>query len=292
MAIATLIAAGRLDDRMVKQALLRLEHAGIGASFTGWIDEGDAADIEYEGDAVVARTALEQVDGADVVVHQPGPREKKLFVADMDSTMIGVECIDELADFAGFKEQVAEVTERAMQGELDFRAALAQRVAVLKGLEAGAIDRCREERVFPNPGARTLVRTMRARGAMTLLVTGGFTAFADPVARDIGFERVLANRLAIADGKLIGLTEGAIVDSAAKLEALQSTRDELGLAADQTLAIGDGANDIPMIEEAGLGVGYRPKPKLAEAADVQLINADLTALLWAQGIPRREWVED
>ena len=177
-----------------------------------------------------------------------------------------------------------------MQGELDFAAALRERVALLRGLGVRAIDRCLAERVRANPGAKTLVRTMRARGCATLLVSGGFTAFAEPVAADIGFEHVQANRLATDAGVLAGTVEGPIVDSAAKKAALIALRDSLGFEPGDVLAIGDGANDRPMIEEAGLGVAYRAKPVLAEAADARLDHNGLDALLWAQGIIRAEWV--
>ena len=205
--------------------------------------------------------------------------------------MIGQECIDELADYAGFKAEVAEITERAMQGELDFASALEERVALLKGLEETVIHQCLAERIRPNPGAATLVRTMRQRGAETILVSGGFTAFVAPIAEQIGFDRYEANVLGVRDGKLTGLTEGRIVDSRVKHDMLVEARDRLGLPVEATLAIGDGANDIPMVAEAGLGVAYRAKPALASAADARLDHHGLDALLWAQGIPRREWIE-
>jgi phosphoserine phosphatase len=230
--------------------------------------------------------------GVDLIVQLADQRDKGALVADMDSTIIGQECIDELADYAGIKPQIAAITERAMQGELDFAAALRERVALLAGLDETEIGRCLSERVRPNPGAATLVRTMRARGAACLLVSGGFRSFADPVARQVGFDRVRANRLGIGDGKLDGSVEGAIVDAEAKRAALIDLREELGLAAHQVLAVGDGANDRLMIEEAGLGIAYRAKPALAEVADARLDHHGLDALLWAQGIPRREWISD
>jgi phosphoserine phosphatase len=180
----------------------------------GWVEAGSAADVESDAPLAILRAACADWAGVDVVVHRPGPREKRLLVADMDSTMIGQECIDELADYAGIKPQIAAITERAMQGELDFAAALRARVALLAGLDEGAIALCLAERVRPNPGAATLVRTMRARGSTTLLVSGGFTAFARPVAEMLGFERVEANVLAVEDGHLSGSVEGRIVDGA------------------------------------------------------------------------------
>ncbi len=255
-----------------------------------WIDEGDAADIETDADRVAIRAAYEGWEDVDIIAHSPGPREKRLLVADMDSTMIGQECIDELADYAGVKQQVAAITERAMHGELDFAGALHERVALLRGLDESVIAQCLAERIRPNQGAETLVRTMQARGAMTILVSGGFTAFVAPMARKIGFERFEANVLAVHGGKLLGEVVGHIVDSRAKHDVLVEARDRLGLPAEETLAIGDGANDIAMVEEAGLGIAYRAKPALAAVADARLDHHALDVLLWAQGIPRSEWI--
>ena len=290
MRIATLIAAGRLDDRLVDRALGLLREADAKARFGCWIDEGDAADLHFDGEIAAARWALEALPEVDVVVQPAEPRFRRLLVADMDSTVIGQECIDELADFAGLKREVADITERAMQGKLDFKAALRERVALLSGLEEDAIARCLAERVVPNPGAATLVRTMRVGGARSLLISGGFLSFAEPVGRMIGFDRVRANRLLFDGKQLSGKVDDPIVDAKAKVEALIETRDELGLGRADVLAIGDGANDRQMIEEAGLGVAFRAKPALAEVADARLEHHGLDALLWAQGIRKREWV--
>jgi phosphoserine phosphatase len=287
LTIATLIAAGRLDERLLEAALGRLP----GARLAQWIERGSAADIEVDDGRTAVRAAYEGWEGVDVIAHPPGPREKKLLVADMDSTMIGQECIDELADYAGVKEQVAAITEQAMQGALDFAGALRERVLLLEGLDERVIEQCLAERIRPNPGAVTLVQTMRARGAQTVIVSGGFTAFVAPVAERIGFDRYEANVLGTRNGRLSGVTEGRVVDSRAKLGALSEARDRLGLSVDQTMAIGDGANDIPMIEEAGLGIAYRAKPALAAVSDARLDHHGLDALLWAQGIPRSEWIE-
>ena len=290
MGIATLIAAGRLDDRLVDRALGLLREIDSTAEFAAWIDEGDAADLRFSTDIKAVRWALEELPGVDLIAQPEAAREKRLLVADMDSTIIGQECIDELADYAGLKPQIAAITERAMQGELDFAAALRERVALLAGLEVSQIDRCLAERVRPNPGAATLVRTMRQRGAACLLISGGFLSFAEPVAEQVGFDRVRANRLGMANGVLDGSVDGPIVDAMGKRSALIETRDELGLGPTDVLAIGDGANDRPMIQEAGLGVAYRAKPALAEVADAKLDFNGLDALLWGQGIARREWV--
>ena len=290
MAIATLIAAGRLDDRLIDRALGLLREVDPGARFAEWIDDGDAADLAFAGDLASARWALDPLEDIDVVVQGDEPRFRRLLVADMDSTIIGQECIDELADFAGLKPRIARITELAMQGELDFPSALRERVGLLAGLEETMIDRCLAERVRPNPGAATLVRTMRLGGASCLLVSGGFTSFAEPVAAMVGFDRVRANRLAIDRGRLAGSVDGEIVDAHAKRSALVEARRELGLDKNDVIAVGDGANDKLMIEEAGLGVAYRAKPALAEVADGRLDHHGLDALLWAQGIRKKEWV--
>ena len=181
MGIATLIAAGRLDDRLIERALGLLREFDPAAAFLGWVDEGDAADLSFNGKAKEARWALDGFEGVDIVVQPDEPRWKKLLVSDMDSTIIGQECIDELADFAGLKDKVARITERAMQGELDFQSALRERVRLLAGLDQSALSRCLDERVEITAGAETLVQTMRAGGASCLLVSGGFLSFANPI---------------------------------------------------------------------------------------------------------------
>jgi len=286
----TLIAAGRLDDRLIDRALGLLREVDPEAAFWHWIDEGDAADLRFTGELASARWALSALEDADVVVQEEEPRFRKLLVADMDSTMIGQECIDELADFVGLKREVAEITERAMQGKLDFKAALRERVALLSGLEEDAIARCLAERVVPNPGSATLVRTMRVGGAQTLLISGGFLSFAEPVGKMIGFDRVKANRLLFDGSQLNGKVGDPIVDAETKRASLIEAREQLGLRPEQIMAIGDGANDKLMVQEAGLGVAYRAKPALAEVADARLDHHGLDALLWAQGIRKKEWV--
>jgi phosphoserine phosphatase len=289
MGLATLIAAGRLDDRIIDRALGLLSELDPKARFLAWIDEGDAADLAYSGDARAARWALDALDGVDLVVQPAEPRWKRLFVADMDSTIIGQECIDELADYVGLKDRVARITERAMQGELDFPSALRERVRLLAGLDQRELARCLDERVHLTAGAETLVQTMRAGGASCLLVSGGFLSFAEPVARRTGFDRVKANRLVFAGGKLSGEVGAPIVDALAKRDALIEAREELGLVRADVLAVGDGANDKMMIEEAGLGIAFRAKPALADVADAELRHHGLDALLWVQGVRRRDW---
>ncbi|GAA0727619.1 phosphoserine phosphatase SerB [Sphingomonas japonica] len=293
MFIATLIASERLSAGDISEASDRLIRAGLRVERSHWIDEGIAADIAFNGDPLAARGALERsLAATDIVVQPAEGRRKQLLVADMDSTMITVECIDELADYAGIKPQIADVTERAMRGELDFADALDARVALLKGLDEGAIARCLEERVEIMPGAELLVRTMRGWGATTILVSGGFTRFAEPVADRIGFERVLANRLLIEDGVLTGKVEKPIVDSSTKQATLEAAIGHLDIDDHLSMAVGDGANDLAMIRRAGLGVAYHAKPIVAQAAGARIDHGDLSALLYAQGVPRSGWVAD
>jgi phosphoserine phosphatase len=289
MGIATLIAAGRLDDRLVDRALGLLRELDPSAAFLHWIDEGDAADLCFSGNARDARWALDGIEGADIVVQPDEPRWKRLLVADMDSTIIGQECIDELADYAGLKDKVARITERAMQGELDFPGALRERVRLLAGLDERELRRCLDERVRVTAGAETLVQTMRAGGASCLLVSGGFLSFAEPIASAVGFDRIKANRLIFTGGKLSGEVGDPIVDAMSKRDSLIEAREQLGLNRDDVLAIGDGANDKLMIEEAGLGIAFRAKPALVEVADAELRHHGLDALLWVQGVRRRDW---
>jgi phosphoserine phosphatase len=288
MFIATLIAKERLSVGDISAAVDALG----GVQGSQWVQEGRALDLLLGDEAGDARTALEGMfAGIDVVVQPRAGRRKRLLVADMDSTMIGQECIDELADFIGRKAEVAAVTGAAMRGELDFAEALDARVALLKGLEDSAIDRCREERVRMTPGARTLVRTMAAHGAHGLLVSGGFTRFAGPVAAEIGFAEVRANVLGVEGEKLTGLVAKPIIDAEAKKSALLEAAAERGIPLAETMAVGDGANDIPMVRCAGLGVAYHAKPALAAAAGARIEANDLTALLFAQGYKRSDWVE-
>ena len=224
-----------------------------------------------------------------MVVQPTAARRKALIVADMDSTMITVECIDELADYAGIKAEVAAVTEAAMRGELDFEGALDARVALLAGLSESVVAQCLAERVRIMPGAKALVRTMRANGAEAVLVSGGFTRFAEPVAAEIGFTRAIANVLLIEDGRLNGKVAKPIVGSATKAETLLAAIDRRGIDPALSLAVGDGANDLAMIQRAGLGVAYHAKPIVAAAAGARIDHGDLSALLYAQGYKRADW---
>ncbi len=287
-----MIAARRLNENALDRVGQILSQAGCEPVGWRWIDEGDAADVEFRQGLPDAREALRgAIDGCDIIAQAAIGREKAILISDMDSTMIGQECIDELADLAGVGPEVAAVTERAMRGEIDFVGALNDRLALLAGLPVEKVAECLATRIHDTPGAQTLVRTLRARGALTVLVSGGFRRFADPVAQRLGFERVHCNVLGSENGKLTGKVEGPIVDGAAKLAALEQACVARSVDRSAVLAIGDGANDLPMIEAAGLGVAYYAKPVVAAAAAAAIANNDLTALLWAQGIARAHWVE-
>jgi phosphoserine phosphatase len=289
MFIATLIAKERLSRGDISAAA----DAVGGAAGLEWVEPERACDLLLGPAPGGARTALEGLlPGVDVVVQPREGRRRRLLVADMDSTMITVECIDELADYAGMKAEVAAVTERAMRGELDFEGALDARVALLKGLDAVMIDRCHEERVRLTPGARTLVRTMRARGAYCLLVSGGFSLFAGRVAAAIGFDAVRSNDLHVADGLITGTVGRPILGAEGKRLTLLETAEARGIPLAEALAVGDGANDIPMLKAAGLGIAYHAKPAAAAAADARIESNDLGAILFAQGYKMSEWAAD
>ncbi len=240
--------------------------------------------------AVVAQLRGVVNAAVDVVVQLAPNRRKKLFLADMDSTMIGQECIDELAAFVGLKEHVAAITERAMRGEIAFEPALRERVALLKGLPVNVVDEVIEKHITLTPGGRTLVQTMRKHGVYTALVSGGFTLFTDRIAKMIGFDETRANTLTLADDKLAGAVNEPIFGRETKRATLIELRRRLGLGGGDTMATGDGANDLDMIAEAGLGVAYHAKPKVAEAAAARIDHGDLTALLYLQGYKVEEFV--
>jgi phosphoserine phosphatase len=256
---------------------------------------GVAADLLFHGEGAAAReTRLRQAlaeQPIDIVVQPNRHRRKRLFLADMDSTMIGQECIDELADFVGLKREVSEITERAMRGEIAFEPALRERVALLKGLPLDVVDRIMAERITATPGARTLVQTMRAHGAYTCLVSGGFTLFTRPVGAMLGFDENRANRLLLNGDTLSGRVEEPILGREAKLATLCELRNRFGLEHQDVLAVGDGANDLAMLGEAGMGVAYHAKPAVAAAAHARIDHGDLTALLYLQGFSSAEFVE-
>lgn len=291
MPIATVIASDRLASGQISTACDYLQEAGLTIGGKDWIDAEYAADIIFTGDIALAKNALSpMLDEIDLVVQSSENRTKKLLISDMDSTMITVECIDELADYAGIKDQIAAVTEAAMRGELDFEEALRGRVALLKGLHEDNISQCLKERVRMSAGAKTLVQTMAARGAKCVLVSGGFTQFASSVANQLGFHEYHANILDINDHHMSGNIKGAIVDAQRKREILENIISQNNWTAAQSLAVGDGANDIPMIEASGLGAAYKAKPAAENAADMIIRHSDLTALLYAQGVKRSDWI--
>jgi phosphoserine phosphatase len=295
MPIATLIAADAVESGMISEICDRLQMAACVPGASAWLDPARAVDIGFDGSIMAARDALRDLeDRFDIAVQSRENRRKMLLVSDMDSTMITVECIDELADYAGIKPEIAAITERAMAGELYFAEALKARVALLAGLSEDVIGQCLAERVRPMPGAQTLVGTMSAWGAHRVLVSGGFTSFTGPVAAMIGFAETHANMLEIKDGRLTGKLIGEIVDAAEKRAVLLGAAALHGCGLDQVMAVGDGANDLPMIAEAakggGLGVGFHPRPLLADAASFSIRHNDLSALLFVQGILRSQWV--
>lgn len=257
-------------------------------------DFGGGVIVEIQTFAETALVLADALDahfpGCDRLIASGEIKIPKLFVSDMDSTMIQQECIDELADYAGLKDRVADITERAMQGEIDFADALHERVGLLKGLDEAVIATCLEQRIDMMPGARTLVQTLRAKGCRTVLVTGGFHHFADPIATQLGFEKVVGNQLDVDDNKLTGGLAGPIVDSAVKRKLLE---DEQGAmrAGSPSLATGDGANDIPMLKAANYGFAYHAKPAARDAANGRVDHGDLTTVLRLLGIPEGEWAK-
>ncbi|MBX7527091.1 phosphoserine phosphatase SerB [Qipengyuania vesicularis] len=292
MLIARLIADSQGLETRLDTASKALGEAGMPVAEAAMLDFcGDVLEISLpHGDRLRAAGILAEHFGEiDLLVADHAIEVPRLFVSDMDSTMIGQECIDELADFAGIKDRVADITERAMRGELEFESALRERVGLLDGLGERAIDNCLAERIAPVPGARTLVQTLKSRGCRTVLVTGGFHHFADRVAEDLGFDRVVGNRLAVANGHLTGQLAGPVSDASTKLATLEDERTKLGEGA-RVLATGDGANDIPMIEAADYGIAYRAKPKARDAANGRITSENLTVILKLLGIPEAEWV--
>ena len=232
-----------------------------------------------------------QTLGIDLVVQPAAGRRKRMLLADMDSTMIGQECIDELADVAGVGERVKDITARAMNGELDFPSALRERVGLLRGLDVSAIDRVLRERITYTPGGRVLIATMKAAGGYAALVSGGFTAFTAPVAAALGFDEHHANTLLIEGGRLTGVPGEPILGREAKVAALHAITARLGIGAEEVLAVGDGANDLGMLKLAGAGVALHAKPSVAAECDIRINHGDLTALLYIQGYARDEFAD-
>jgi phosphoserine phosphatase len=294
--VATLIAnlsEPAVTDEIVAQAAQALGQETEQAVLA----RGIAADLVISGsqDVKAVEAALRHaLDGQpiDIVVQPSAHRRKRLFLADMDSTMIGQECIDELADYVGLKSEVSEITERAMRGEIAFEPALRERVALLKNLPVSVVKEIIEKRITLTPGGTALVRTMRANGAYTCLVSGGFTLFTGPIGAMIGFHEDRSNRLILNGDKLAGLVEEPILGREAKLATLIELRTRFGLTTQETMAVGDGANDLAMLGEAGLGIAFRAKPAVAAAAHARLDHADLTALLYVQGYQAGDIVQE
>ncbi len=292
MLIARLIADPATLSASLDAATVAIEREGMRVAMAQLLDFcGNVLQIALpEGNAAGLRAVLdEHFRPSDLLVSDAEIALPQLFVSDMDSTMIQAECIDELADFAGIKPQIAAITERAMQGELDFESALRERVLLLRDLSESAIEDCLASRIEPMPGARVLVATLKSKGCRTVLVTGGFHQFADPIAELLGFDRVVANRLAVAEGVLTGGLVGSITDSGVKKAVLLEESAELGAGA-ISLATGDGANDIPLLDAATYGIAFRAKPKARAAADGWIDRGDLTAVLELLGVPEGDWV--
>jgi len=291
--VATLVsdpARPAVDEAVIARARAVLPETTVDP-----LDVGVAADLFFAGQAAEAATSEARLRGAlaglpvDVFVQRAGGRRKRLLLADMDSTLIGQECIDELAAELGLKERIAAITERAMRGEIAFEPALRERVALLAGLDAAVVDKVWRERIHLTAGGRTLAATMRANGAYTAVVSGGFTVFTTKVAAALGFDEHRANTLVVQAGKLAGRVIEPILGQDAKRERLTTLAREHGLALADTLAVGDGANDLAMIREAGLGVAFHAKPAVAAEADARVEHGDLTALLYFQGYRRAEF---
>jgi phosphoserine phosphatase len=290
--VATLISHSA--QRRLSPQLANMASQAVGASSVRWLAEEIACDLILPhgvpiDEAQAALRAALASEPIDIVVQEEKGREKKILLADMDSTMIDQECIDELADEIGVKEHVAAITARSMNGEIAFEPALRERVALLKGLDAAVIDRIITGRLTLASGGKTLVATMRAKGAYTALVSGGFDVFTSRIAALLGFDENRANRLIELDGHLTGKVAEPILGRAAKAEALLDIATRLGLAAEDAIAVGDGANDLDMIKLAGTGVALHAKPAVAAEAKVRIDYADLTALLYLQGYSQTEF---
>lgn len=279
----------RLTQAFVDSMAAHLVAQGLKISRSQWLKEGQVFDI-YIDNSIPSPSSLNvSISGilvekpVDYIIQPVEYRRKKLLISDMDSTMITVECIDELADFVGKKSEVAQITERAMNGELNFEAALTERVALLKGLPEATLQQCYDERVTMMPGAKELVQTMRDNSAYCVLVSGGFTFFTSRVREVLGFHEDHSNQLEVQDGLLTGRVILPILGKEAKLATLQATCAKLGISTNDVLAVGDGANDLPMLLAAGMGVAYHAKPSVQVQAQHRITHCDLGALIYSQG---------
>ena len=284
-----------LDDSTVSTVRAALSALGADTQGPNWLSPGEAADLEFSSATLTAKAAeaaVREVLGdapMDVIAQYADRRQKKLLIADMDSTIVTGETLDELAEFAGLGDAIAAITRRAMQGELDFAEALRERVAMLKDLDESYLAKTMDG-VTLNPGAETLIATMRANGAVTALISGGFSYFTDRVRQQVGFDTSLGNRLDIQDGKLTGRAIPPIVDKDIKYEMLVDMAQQQSLGMADTMTIGDGANDVPMLAAAGTGVAYHAHPVARKAARARLDVADLSGALFVQGYHRDEFV--
>jgi phosphoserine phosphatase len=294
--IATLIA--KPQSMSIDADLVRDVSTAILGLKTKWLSENEAVDISLHGDALdvdqvdYTQSMLRSVIDSrpiDIAVQAPDNRRKKLLVADMDSTMIEQECIDELADMAGVKDHVSAITRRAMNGEIAFEPALRERVALLKNLPVSIIQKVISERITLMPGGKALIATMQNSGAYCALVSGGFTSFTGPVAAMLGFDANHANILETQNGLLTGTVAEPILGMQAKVQALEFYCTKLGISLGETIAVGDGANDLGMIKRAGTGVALHAKPSVAAEAKIRIDHADLCALLFLQGYTRAEF---
>lgn len=291
--VATLVA--NPSNPVLTPSLAEKAADAVNASGLYWLADGIACDIALRdgSDLGAAEAAIRAVIGGepvDLAIQEAETRRKKLLIADMDSTMIGQECIDELAAEVGLKDKVAAITARAMNGEIAFEPALRERVALLKGLPVSVIDEVIEKRITLTPGGRELIATMKAKGYYTALVSGGFTVFTSRIAAMLGFDENRANLLLDADGELTGAVAEPILGKQAKVDALTEISERLGISPDEAMAVGDGANDLGMLHLSGAGVALHAKPAVAAEAKIRIDHGDLTALLYLQGYRRSDFV--
>ena len=291
--VATLVA--NPSNPVLTSALAEKAAEAVNASGLYWLADGIACDIALrdDSDPKAAGEKIRAVIGdapIDLAVQDAETRRKKLLIADMDSTMIGQECIDELAAEVGLKDKVATITARAMNGEIAFEPALRERVALLKGLPVSVVDEVIEKRITLTPGGRELIATMKAKGYYTALVSGGFTVFTSRIAATLGFDENRANLLLDADGRLTGEVAEPILGKQAKVDALNEIAARLGITPDEAMAVGDGANDLGMLQLSGAGVALHAKPAVAAEAKIRIDHGDLTALLYLQGYRKSDFV--
>ena len=291
--VATLVA--NPSNPVLTPVIAEQASDAVNASGLYWLADGVACDIALRDgtDVEAARANILAVIGSasiDLVIQDAETRRKRLLIADMDSTMIGQECIDELAAEVGLKERVAAITARAMNGEIAFEPALRERVALLKGLPISVVDEVIAKRITLTPGGRELIATMKSKGHYTALVSGGFTVFTGPIARTLGFDENRANVLLEDNGVLTGYVAEPILGKQAKVDALNDISEKLGISPKDALAVGDGANDLGMLQLAGSGVALHAKPTVAAQAKIQINHADLSALLYIQGYRKTDFV--